>query len=57
MIDRITLKPSGGGRFEVTLDDVMLFSKASLERHARPGEIFDLVVARLGPPIVEDLDH
>jgi len=46
-----TLRPSDGGRFEVTLDGDVLFSKAALGRHANPGEIHDLVAARLGPPI------
>lgn len=46
-----TLRPSGGGRFEVTLDGELLFSKAALGRHPTPGEISGLVAARLGPPI------
>ena len=57
MIERIILKPSGGGRFEVTLDDVVLFSKIALGRHAQPGEIVELTAARLGPPIVQELGH
>jgi len=50
-IARATLLPSAGGRFEVTLDGELLFSKAALKRHPLPGEIHDLVAARLGPPV------
>lgn len=42
------LTPSGGGVFEVTLDDTLVFSKKQLGRHAQPGEILGLVAARLG---------
>jgi selenoprotein W-related protein len=56
-IARATLLPSGGGRFEVTLDGELLFSKAALKRHPRPGEVRGLVVARLGPPIDRDEFH
>jgi selenoprotein W-related protein len=49
-----TLRPGGGGRFEVTLDGELLFSKAALGRHAEAGEIAALVAARLGPPIDRD---
>lgn len=49
-----TLRPGGSGRFEVTLDGELLFSKAALGRHARPGEVAGLVAARLGPPVDRD---
>jgi predicted Rdx family selenoprotein len=39
--------PSGGGVFEVSLDDTLLFSKKQLGRHAMPGEILGLIQARL----------
>ena len=42
----ITLTPSGGGVFEVTLDGVKVFSKKELDRHPRPGEIIDLIRGR-----------
>jgi selenoprotein W-related protein len=38
--------PSGGGVFEVSLDDTLLFSKKQLGRHAQPGEILGLIQAR-----------
>ena len=43
--------PSANGRFEVTLDGELIFSKASLGRHAEPGEIAGIVRDRLGPEI------
>ena len=49
-IARATLRPSSGGRFEVTLDGEVLFSKAALQRHPLPGEVHSLVAERLGPP-------
>jgi predicted Rdx family selenoprotein len=46
--------PSSGGRFEVTLDDELIFSKAALKRHAEPGEIAGIVRDRIGPEIERD---
>lgn len=43
----VGLIPSGGGVFEVTLDDTLLFSKKRLGRHAQPGEILGLIRSRL----------
>src|SRR5437762_3292563 len=43
--------PSSKGRFEVTLDGDLIFSKAALGRHAEPGEIANIVRERLGPEI------
>ena len=42
------MTPSGGGVFEVTLDDALIFSKRALGRHAQPGEILRLIAERLG---------
>jgi selenoprotein W-related protein len=56
-IARAVLLPSSGGRFEVRLDAELIFSKAALDRHPRPGEVHGLVAARLGPPIVRDEFH
>jgi selenoprotein W-related protein len=54
IIAEIQLVPSSGGRFEVTLDGDLIFSKASLRRHAGPGEVANLVEQRLGPAIPRD---
>ena len=42
-IESIGLIPSGSGRFEVKVNDNLLFSKASLGRHAEAGEIVRLI--------------
>jgi selenoprotein W-related protein len=57
LIVRAILLPSSGGRFEVRLDGELLFSKAALDRHPRPGELHGLVAARLGPPIERGESH
>ena len=45
IIKGIQLIPSAGGRFEVTLDGELVFSKATLKRHAEPGEVMRLLEA------------
>jgi selenoprotein W-related protein len=52
VIAQLDLVPASGGRFEVSLDGELLFSKASLRRHANPGEIAQLIRARLGPELL-----
>jgi predicted Rdx family selenoprotein len=47
----VELASGSKGRFEVTLDGDLLFSKATLNRHAGPGEVEALVEGRLGPPL------
>ena len=42
-IGAITLVPSDGGRFEVTVDANLLYSKLKTNRHAEPGEVAGLV--------------
>ncbi len=54
IIEDIDLIPSSGGRFEVTLDGELIFSKAALKRHAEPGEVVALVRERIGPEIERD---
>ncbi len=54
IIKDIELVPSSGGRFEVTLDDELIFSKAALKRHAEPGEVVAIVRERVGPEIERD---
>jgi predicted Rdx family selenoprotein len=50
MVD-VSLKSGTKGRFEVTLDDRLLFSKANLRRFPRDGEITGLMQETLGPPL------
>jgi len=51
ILETIELIPSSKGRFEVTVDGELVFSKAELKRHAEPGEVARLVRERLGPEI------
>ena len=43
MLEEMTLVPSDGGRFEVTVNGQLLFSKLSTHRHAEAGEVLGLV--------------
>ena len=43
VIQTLTLIPSRDGRFEVTVDGTVVFSKAALHRHATKGEVVELV--------------
>ena len=47
-IESLTLIPSGQGRFEVVMDDELIFSKKALGRHAERGEIADLLETAAG---------
>lgn len=38
-IKSISMIPSDGGRFEVTVDGKLVYSKLQTGRHANPGEI------------------
>lgn len=51
VIASLELIPSSKGRFEVTLDGELIFSKAALGRHANPGEVAALVRDRIGPEV------
>jgi selenoprotein W-related protein len=42
-IESVALFPSDSGKFEVTVDGNLLFSKMQLHRHANPGEVMGLV--------------
>ena len=44
----VTLIPSDGGRFEVTVDGTLVYSKLQTGRHAEPEEVANLVRAHLG---------
>jgi len=43
MIEGLTLVPSDDGRFEVTVNGQLLYSKLQTHRHAEPGEVLGLV--------------
>jgi selenoprotein W-related protein len=42
-IESLTLVPSDGGRFEVTINGKLIYSKLETHRHAEPGEVLGLV--------------
>jgi selenoprotein W-related protein len=42
-IESVTLVPSDGGRFELTVNGELLYSKLATHRHADPGEVERLV--------------
>jgi selenoprotein W-related protein len=48
VIEEIKLIPSDGGRFEVTVNGQLLYSKLSLHRHPEPGEVLGLVRKMVG---------
>ena len=52
ILGSVELVASSKGRFEVTLDGELIYSKAALGRHAKPGEIVALVQDRVGKPLL-----
>jgi selenoprotein W-related protein len=42
-VEGITLVPSDGGRFEVSVNGRLIYSKLATQRHAQPGEVIGLV--------------
>jgi selenoprotein W-related protein len=52
VIAEVELISSSGGRFEVSLDGELLYSKAATGRHAQPGEVLTLFRDRLGPELL-----
>ncbi|GBD17763.1 hypothetical protein HRbin27_00249 [bacterium HR27] len=47
-ISEITLVPSSGGRFEVSVDGELVFSKLEQKRFPQESELLDLVGQRIG---------
>jgi selenoprotein W-related protein len=43
MIEMVTLVPSDGGRFEVSVNGQLIYSKLQTKRHAQPGEVIGMV--------------
>jgi len=42
-VEGVVLVPSDGGRFEVTVNGRLVYSKLATQRHAQPGEVVGLV--------------
>jgi len=43
LIESVTLIPSDGGRFEVSVNGELIYSKIQTKRHAEAGEIINLI--------------
>ena len=48
VVEIITLVPSDGGKFEVSVNGQLLYSKLETHRHAEPGEVLGLVRKMVG---------
>jgi selenoprotein W-related protein len=48
VVEALTLVPSDSGKFEVTVNGQLLYSKLASHRHAVPGEILGLVRKTVG---------
>ena len=48
VIEEIKIVPSDGGRFEVTANGKLVFSKLETHRHVEPGEVLGLVRTLVG---------
>jgi len=48
LVETITLVPSDGGKFEVSVNGQLLYSKLQTHRHAEPGEVLGLVRKMVG---------
>ncbi len=42
-IESVSLAPSDGGRFEIVLNDNLVYSKLKTNRHPQPGEVSELM--------------
>jgi selenoprotein W-related protein len=47
-IEAITLVPSDGGRYEVTINGKLVYSKLQTGRHAETGEVAGLIRKMIG---------
>jgi selT/selW/selH-like putative selenoprotein len=47
----VDLQSGDHGRFEVTLDGKLVFSKAAAHRFPKPGEMTRIIETTLGPPL------
>lgn len=47
-VQEVVLIPSGGGIFDVFVDEELVYSKHKTGRHAKKGEVLELVKKKLG---------
>ena len=43
LIESMALVPSDGGRFEVSVNGTLIYSKLETHRHAEPGEVLKAI--------------
>ena len=43
VVESVALIPSDGGRFEVTVNGKLVYSKLAMKRHAQAGEIVNII--------------
>ena len=48
LIEEVKMIPSDGGKFEVTVNGQLIYSKMATHRHAEPGEILGSVRKMVG---------
>jgi selenoprotein W-related protein len=48
VVETISLVPSDGGKFEVSVNGQLVYSKLETHRHAGPGEVLGLVRKMVG---------
>lgn len=48
LIEEIKMVPSDGGKFEVTVNGQLIYSKLMTRRHPEPGEVLGLVRKMVG---------
>jgi selenoprotein W-related protein len=48
LIEEIKLIPSDGGKFEVTINGQLVYSKLATHRHVEPGEVLGMVRKLVG---------
>ena len=46
-IESLILIPASGGKFEIVVNDELIYSKKTTGRHAEPGEVYGLVKAKV----------
>ena len=50
-VSGLTLIPSHGGVYEISLNDELIFSKKELDRYPEKGEVEDLINKKLNKPL------
>jgi selT/selW/selH-like putative selenoprotein len=51
IVRALELRTSSGGRFDIYLDDELIFSKQESRRFPKPGEVAGLFEQKLGPAL------